>query len=282
MSRARICPRSTRARCVWFTRRCSRASASRWSRPCKWAVRSSPRGAPRCPRWRAMPRSSSIRATARPSRGRWPWWRATPRERPTWRAAPVTARRSSPRPSWLAGRSTSSRASGRPRRRGSEDSVRSGIDLSLIPGERAGGGQYAYQLAAALARVDGHHDYRLYPVFYYIVHPEYARAAFPTSERMRLAFRHLPSPLVRWLWRAKGSTAVKEWLLGPVDLVHSTTLCVPRLSPRKRLVVTIYDVSFVTHPEFHLEANIRHCLAGTRQAIDRADANLAISAPTRR
>jgi glycosyltransferase involved in cell wall biosynthesis len=160
--------------------------------------------------------------------------------------------------------------------------VRIGLDLSPIPGERAGGGQYAYQLAAALARADGGHSYRLYPVFYYIVHPDYARAAFPTAERMRLAFRHLPPPLVRWVWRAEGAGRLKEWLLGPVDVVHSTTLCVPRLSPRKRLVVTIYDVSFVTHPEFHLEANIAHCLAGTRQAIARADAILAISEHTRR
>jgi glycosyltransferase involved in cell wall biosynthesis len=99
---------------------------------------------------------------------------------------------------------------------------------------------------------------------------------------MQLAFGHLPSPLVRWLWRADAPDRVKEWLLGPVDLVHSTTLCVPRLAARKRIVVTIYDVSFVTHPEFHLEANIRHCLAGTREAIARADAILAISEHTRR
>jgi glycosyltransferase involved in cell wall biosynthesis len=160
--------------------------------------------------------------------------------------------------------------------------LRIGLDLSLIPGERAGGGQYAYQLAAALARVDGRHHYRLYPVFYYIVHPDYARAQFPAAERMRLAFRHLPPPLVRWIWRAKGAARLKEWLLGPVDIVHSTTLCVPRLSARKRLVVTVYDLSFVTHPEFHLTANIEHCLAGTREAIARADAILAISEHTRR
>jgi glycosyltransferase involved in cell wall biosynthesis len=160
--------------------------------------------------------------------------------------------------------------------------MRIGIDLSLIPGQRTGGGQYSYQLAAALARVDRRHRYRLYPVFYYIVHPDYPWAEFPTSERMRLAFRHLPSPVVRWLWRAGGSARIKEWLLGPVDVVHSTTFCVPPLSASKRLVVTIYDLSFVTHPEFHVEANVRHCLAGTREAVERADAILAISEHTRR
>jgi glycosyltransferase involved in cell wall biosynthesis len=160
--------------------------------------------------------------------------------------------------------------------------VRIGIDLSLIPGERAGGGQYGYQLAAALARIDRRNRYRLYPVFYYIVHPDYPWANFPTSARMRLAFRRLPPRLVRWLWRAEGSARMKEWLLGHVDIVHSTTFCVPDLSPRKRVVTTIYDLSFVVHPEFHLEANIQHCLAGTRAALERADAILAISEYTRR
>ncbi len=82
--------------------------------------------------------------------------------------------------------------------------MRIGIDMSLIPGERAGGGQYAYQLGAALTRIDKRHRYRLYPVFYYIVHPDYPRAEFPTSARMRMAFRHLPPPMVLWLWRAEG------------------------------------------------------------------------------
>lgn len=156
-----------------------------------------------------------------------------------------------------------------------------GLDVSLVPGERAGGGQYAYQLAAALARIDRRNVYRLYPVFYYIVHPRYADAELPCSPRMRVAFRHWPPALVQWLWRQQWSVAAKEWLLGPVDLVHSTTFCAPRLSPRKRLVVTIYDVSFLTHPELHVEANIRHCLRGTRDAIERADAILAISEHTR-
>jgi glycosyltransferase involved in cell wall biosynthesis len=75
----------------------------------------------------------------------------------------------------------------------------------------------------------------------------------------------------------------KEWLLGPVDVVHSTTFCVPRFRMRpKRLVVTIYDLSFITHPDLHLPANVAHCLAGTRLAIEHADAIIAISEHTRR
>jgi len=160
--------------------------------------------------------------------------------------------------------------------------VRIGIDMSLVPGQASGGGQYAYQLARALAAIDRVNSYRLYPVFYYIVHPDFPRADLPTATNMRAAHRWLSPALVRSLWRQDRSERFKEMLLGNVDVVHSTTFCAPRLRRRKRLVVTIFDLSFVTYPEFHLPANVEHCLRGTKLAIDRADALIAISESTRR
>jgi glycosyltransferase involved in cell wall biosynthesis len=160
--------------------------------------------------------------------------------------------------------------------------MRVGLDVSLVPGQRAGIGQYAWQLARALAAVDGDTSYRLYPVFYYIVHPEYARAELPAAANVSVAFRAVPPALVRRLWAPGTPGWLKEMALGAVDVLHSTTFCVPRLRRRTPLVVTVYDLSFVTHPEFHLPANVAHCLAGTRAAIERADAIIAISEHTRR
>jgi glycosyltransferase involved in cell wall biosynthesis len=158
-----------------------------------------------------------------------------------------------------------------------------GLDVSLVAGERAGGGQYAYQLARALARVDRRVSYLLYPVFYYIVHPEYPHAELPEAGNMRVAFQGIRPRDLMAFFRPDAPAMFKEWLLGPVDVVHSTTFCVPefRLRP-KALVVTIYDLSFLTHPELHLPANVAHCLAGTRLAVERADAIIAISGHTRR
>jgi glycosyltransferase involved in cell wall biosynthesis len=158
-----------------------------------------------------------------------------------------------------------------------------GLDVSLVPGERGGGGQYAYQLARALPGVDPLVSYLLYPVFYYIVHPDYPRAELPESGNMRVAFGGIRPRDVMSFWRPDAPAMFKEWLLGPVDVVHSTTFCVPRFRLRhKRLVVTIYDLSFMTHPELHLPANVAHCLTGTRLAIEHADAIIAISEHTRR
>ena len=161
--------------------------------------------------------------------------------------------------------------------------MRIALDLSLVPGQRVGVGQYAYQLASALARVDRANSYVLYPVFYFIVNPEYYRTELPVAANMRIAHRRLPPRLVQFLWRRDRSELFKEYLLGRADIVHSTTFCAPRFrAPRRRLVVTIHDCTFVTHPEFHLPANIEHCLRGTRLAIERADALIAVSESTRR
>jgi glycosyltransferase involved in cell wall biosynthesis len=45
--------------------------------------------------------------------------------------------------------------------------------------------------------------------------------------------------------------------------------------------MTVYDLSFLVHPEFHREENVRHALQGTRETIARADAIITISCATR-
>src|SRR5262245_37060547 len=79
--------------------------------------------------------------------------------------------------------------------------VRIALDVSLVPGQRVGVGQYAYQLARALAQVDRVNSYVLYPVFYFIVSPDYHRTALPAAPNMRVAHRRLPPELVLSLWR---------------------------------------------------------------------------------
>lgn len=160
--------------------------------------------------------------------------------------------------------------------------MRIALDVSLVPGQRVGVGQYAYQLARALAKVDRINSYVLYPVFYFIVSPDYHRAELPVGANMRVAHRRLPPDLVLSLWRRDRSEQFKEYLLGRAEVVHSTTFCAPRFrAPRRRLVATIHDCTFVTHPEFHLPDNVEHCLRGTRLAIERADALIAVSESTR-
>jgi len=97
-----------------------------------------------------------------------------------------------------------------------------------------------------------------------------------------VAFQWLPPECVRYLRHPRAPECVREVLLGNVDVVHSTTFSAPRFrNRRKRLVATIYDLSFLSHPECHLPQNITHTLGGTRDAIAWADALIAISHHTR-
>jgi glycosyltransferase involved in cell wall biosynthesis len=164
-----------------------------------------------------------------------------------------------------------------------EKAMRIGIDCSLVPGERVGLGQYAYHLVQALSRIDQEDSYRLYPVFYYVVHPDYRQANLPRTPNMRVSFRWLPTPWLRFLRHPRAPWFTREWLLGNVDVVHSTSYSAPHFrSRRKRLVVTLYDLSFLTHPECHTPENVAHALQGTRDAVARADALITISHHTRR
>lgn len=156
--------------------------------------------------------------------------------------------------------------------------MRIGIDCSLVPGERVGIGQYSYQLVQALSRIDHENEYLLYPVFYYTFHPQYRQALLPQTPNMRVAFRWLPRSVLRALRHSRAPWFTREWLLGQVDVVHSVSFSAPRFySRRRRLVVTIPDLSFLTHPECHTQENVAHALRGTRDAVAWANALITIS-----
>ncbi|MEW6696504.1 MAG: glycosyltransferase family 4 protein [Bacillota bacterium] len=160
--------------------------------------------------------------------------------------------------------------------------MRVGIDCSLVPSERVGVGQYCYNLVESLAKIDAENHYSLYPVFYYIFHPEYKKICFENlNKTFNISYRWIPEKILKLLWKKDMKLFKKEWLLGNVDVVHSTTFAVPELSRKKRLVVTIYDVSFLTHPQYHVQANIEHCYKGTLKALQQSDRIIAISNHTK-
>ncbi len=162
--------------------------------------------------------------------------------------------------------------------------MRIGIDYSPVAGERTGVGQYAYNLVHALARVDKKNSYLLYSIFYYIFNADFKKIDIPTADNFKIPSinNFFPVKFLRYLWSESRSLLVKEYLLGNVDVVHSTTFCAPRFRRKnKRLVVTIYDLTVITHPECHQEENIRHCSHGIKDAVKYADAIIAISEHTK-
>jgi glycosyltransferase involved in cell wall biosynthesis len=148
-----------------------------------------------------------------------------------------------------------------------------GIDISLTIGEKAGVGYYSANLVEALAKIDKKNQYVLYPFFYYIYHPDFKKAVKIRQKNFHLHYENVPKWMVDLLWNSR---IPKKWILGGVDILHSTTFCAPQ-DHYGKLIVTIYDLSFLTLPECHNEANRQHCLKGTIDAIAYADAIIMIS-----
>lgn len=157
--------------------------------------------------------------------------------------------------------------------------MRIGIDVSLLPGNRAGVGTYTAGLLEGLAAIDRENDYYLYPFFYHIFHPQLKHVAVPKQRNFHVRFRRLPYSTIEYLWFRSGYPRKK--LLGKVDVLHSTTFCVPD-EHHGKLVLTIHDITFLLFPQFHMEANRLHCLEGTLKAACRADKLIAVSHCTKR
>jgi len=159
-----------------------------------------------------------------------------------------------------------------------------GIDCSNVPGPRTGVGEYTYQLVCALSRIDQINSYMLYPFFYHLINPGYKDVELPTTGNFRVqdCLPTCPGYLKR-IFHLTVKSLFKENMLGPVDIVHSTTFCAPKFKDKnKRLVVTIYDLTVITHPECHQKLNIMHCKKGILDAVKYADAIIAISEHTKK
>ncbi len=153
-----------------------------------------------------------------------------------------------------------------------------GIDASLVVGEKAGVGWSTANLIEALATVDQKNQYSLYPFFYHIFDPRFKELVAP-AKNFSVRFKALPEAWIRHLWFQ--SRIPRHRLLGKVDVLHSTTFCCPPVHSGK-LIVTIYDISFVNYPECHTEANRVHCLTGTLESAMQADRIIAISQNTKK
>lgn len=164
--------------------------------------------------------------------------------------------------------------------------MRIGIDYSMgLANTRTGVGNYCYQLVDALSKIDTENEYILYPFFYNIFNLDYKVPNIKYTGNFKVAFRKnlIPAKMLRDLWFGSMPETIKEFMLGDVDIVHSTTFCAPKFkNKKKKLIVTIYDLTVLTHPECHEEANIKMCTKGINDTVRYADEIIAISEHTKK
>ncbi|MBS0657426.1 MAG: glycosyltransferase family 4 protein [Verrucomicrobia bacterium] len=154
--------------------------------------------------------------------------------------------------------------------------MRIGLDVAQTAVERAGCGWYADSLARALAEeIRDRHELVLYHQFGDWLNGSCARATRLDLPGVTMPLLDVPAARARAIWEDPAHP-----LLGRPDIVHATSVRMPRVSGAK-LVFTVHDVAFWTVPEFTTEANRLACQRGTLQAVERADGVIFISESAR-
>ncbi|MGQ9681269.1 MAG: glycosyltransferase family 4 protein [Anaerolineae bacterium] len=157
----------------------------------------------------------------------------------------------------------------------SNDTLRVCLDYSPVANCRTGLGRYAERLGRALLACDG-------------IEAGYCAA---TADLQRVPAYARERLLAHWPWGMKRwrGTVLLAHLLGQswdrrfasVDLVHCTEHL---LLPLRRIpaVLTVHDVVYVTHPEWHLPWNHRYLRLAMPMFARRARAIIAVSEHTKR
>jgi glycosyltransferase involved in cell wall biosynthesis len=150
--------------------------------------------------------------------------------------------------------------------------VEVGIDVSAIPTDPRGAGRYVIELVTALhrrgrvglhlstRRDDGDRWAALAP-------GADVRAVVPNSRARRLAWEQVASPRF-----------VDRW---GIDVHHGPHYTTPEVA-RTRKVVTVHDLTFFDHPEWHEKVKVAVFKRAIRTAAQLADAIVCVSAPTAR
>jgi glycosyltransferase involved in cell wall biosynthesis len=156
-----------------------------------------------------------------------------------------------------------------------------GFDVSQTGESKAGCGYFAESLIRNLAEIDTQNQYILYPTFgdeYW--DPKWASGTCRIqSPNFHRGTGHRTFAEAKRFWRQPPEDLERH--LGDPDLIHSNNFYCPRSMTKTRLVYTLYDLSFLVHPEWTTEANRAGCFGGAFDASIHADRIIAISRFTR-
>ena len=140
--------------------------------------------------------------------------------------------------------------------------MRVGLDIGRALRARDGIATYSLQLARGLIAFDPSSEYRLFDL-------DGGRCR---AESVIEALGPLPANV-----RVADATRAE---MARLDLFHCTGFELPPSGVR-RLVFTVHDVTFLSHPEFHTLANRVRCLTSLARGLARGCAMIAVSHATR-
>ena len=150
--------------------------------------------------------------------------------------------------------------------------MRVAVDVSQTCVQRAGCAWHADACARALADALGPENVVLYHHFGEWINLDTNRGTFIEGCDQPFAGMNPSEAKSAWAAIERGELA----LPGAPQIVHSNSFMAPRI-PRAKLVYTIHDLCFWTHPEFTTETNRILCQRQALKALRNADAFIFVS-----
>lgn len=155
-----------------------------------------------------------------------------------------------------------------------------GIDMTRTAEAKTGLGSYGRSLIAALAQIDTHNRYVLYPFVPDVLPADHRRAFRPNQANFRVARRWMPRSMLHCLWK-KPWVSRHQLVGGDPDVFFGPFHCVAERYYRRQ-VSAFLDVSFRVHPEFSTQVNVDHCELHFDRARRLADKLITISHHSKR
>jgi glycosyltransferase involved in cell wall biosynthesis len=155
--------------------------------------------------------------------------------------------------------------------------MRIGFDISQTGKMKAGCGFFADGLIRNLAKIDEQNEYFLYPTFGdHFWDPEWRTATVKIHHpKFHSLAAHASFQSAKLFWNHPSTDL--ETRLGRPDLIHSNNFFCPTGLRNVHLIYTLYDLSFLTHPEWTSEENRIGCFQGVFNASLYADWIISIS-----
>jgi len=150
-----------------------------------------------------------------------------------------------------------------------------GFDISRGIGEQITGiGRVSLNMVEALSRLsaeDNPYNFILFPGFSEFVHPLYMKQFF---------FDQIDDPRFTVYKGPLPAYSCQNNFVPGVDLVHSTAYSKPDTMGQK-LIITVHDLTFLTHAQFHTQENIQFCKKNMKKAVESECHFIAVSENTK-
>src|SRR3990167_5002578 len=154
-----------------------------------------------------------------------------------------------------------------------------GIDISMLVYQGSGVATYTYNLVKSLLEIDKQNSYHLFysslrrpKIFIYL------------KELKGLGGKvydyPFPPRLIKYLWNKHQFLPV-EWLIGKVDIFHSSDFLRPPLLIKTKGVTTIHDLTWKKFPRFHTEDIVRAHERKLKMTIEKNDVIIVDSDKTK-